>query len=331
MRPYLNIQRLQSNPAALGLSISAALLVGLLLHEIILGRFTVIFGEGDVLQDFETAVISILLSGYLVGAYYAVQRSTRNTIDELKRTWEPTSDASTMGFEEGMGKRLFFAMGLVGVLLATLMTHLLVEAPWDWSTWGPETWWHRLLGLFIGWWFTWFATAIADSSESISRLSARIGSVDLLDHSPWFPSVRHGLLTAMLTIGAVSIGILYLVDPKLWLAVAIVLGVCLPLALVTSLLPVRGVNQLISTAKQSEIAWTRNRIRQFRSLMEKPSSDVAPGQMADLTAYLELIKEVPEWPFQTSTMARLLFYLLIPVASWAGKQMIQTALDQLFR
>jgi hypothetical protein len=58
---------------------------------------------------------------------------------------------------------------------------------------------------------------------------------------------------------------------------------------------------------------------------------VIPGQMADLIAYLELIEGVPEWPFQTSTVMRLLLYLLIPVASWAGKQMIETTLDQLFK
>jgi hypothetical protein len=136
---------------------------------------------------------------------------------------------------------------------------------------------------------------------------------------------------AMLTIGAVSIGSLYLVDPELWLGVVFMLGMCLPLALITSLLPVRGVHRRISEAKQSEIEWTRNRIQQYRSLMENSSSKVSPGQMADLTAYLELIEGVPVWPFQTSTIARLLLFLLIPVASWAGKQIIVTALDQLFK
>jgi hypothetical protein len=325
------MQRLRRNPAALGLSISATLLIGLLLHEVILNRFTVILSEEDLPRNFETAVISILLSGYLVGAYYAVLRSTRNTFNELKSTWKTTTDTLTVGSTGGIGKRGFFTMGLVGVLLATIMNHLMVESPWDWSTWEPEIWWHRLLGFFIAWWFTWFATAVADSSERISRLTTRIGSVDLLDHSPWFPSVKHGLLLAMLTIGAVSIGSLYLVDPKLWLGVVIMLGMCLPLALTTSLLPVRGVHRRISEAKQLEIEWTRSRIRQARSLLDNSSSDVSPGHMADLTAYLELIEGVPVWPFQASTVVRLLLYLLIPVASWAGKQIIETALDQLFK
>ena len=64
--------------------ISATLLTGLLLQEVILDRFTVMLGEEDSLRNFETAVVSILLAGYLVGAYFAVLHSTRNTLDELK-------------------------------------------------------------------------------------------------------------------------------------------------------------------------------------------------------------------------------------------------------
>lgn len=329
MRPPLIMQRLRRNPAALGLSISVTLLIGLLLHEVILNRFTVILREEDLLRNFETAVVSVLLAGYLVGAYYAVLRSTRDTLDELEKTWKTATDASSVGSAGNIGKRALFTMGLVGVLLAAIMNHLTTESPWDWSTWEPEVWWHRMLGFFIGWWFTWFATAVSDSSARISLLAARIGSVDLLDQSPWFPPVKHGLLTSMLTVGAVSISSLYLVDPKEWAGVVIVLGVCLPVALMTFLLPVLGVHRRISEAKKSEIEWARNRIRQSRSLLHNSSSDVLPGQMADLIAYLELIEGVPVWPFQTSTVVRLLLYLLIPVASWGGQQIIETTLDQL--
>jgi hypothetical protein len=222
-------------------------------------------------------------------------------------------------------------MGLVGALLTAIMHYLTTESAWNWSAWSPETWWHRVLGLFIGWWFAWLATAVADSSERISRLTAQIDSVDLLDQSPWFPSVKHGLLTALLTIGAVSISTLYLVDPRVWPGIVIVLGVCLPLALVVFLLPVRGVHRRIRKAKEAEIEWTRNRIQQSRSLLSNPSSDVLPGQMADLIAYLELIEGAPVWPFQRSTIVRLLLYLLIPAVSWVGKQLVETALGQLFK
>ena len=331
MRRTQILKRVLRNPAALGLGISAILLVGLLLHESILDRFPVIFGEETLLRNFQTAVVNILLTGYLVGAYYAVLRSTRNTVNELESTWETTTDELKVVSKGTIGKGALFALGLVGILLSAIMNHLTTESPWGWSTWEPEVWWHRVLGFFIGWWFTWFATAVSDSSARISQLTARIGSVDLLDPSPWSPPVKHGLLTALLTVGAVSISSLYLIDPKELPGVVTVLGVCLPLALITFLLPARGVHRRISKAKKTEIEWTRNRIRQTRSLLQKSSSDVLPGQMADLIAYLELIEGVPEWPFHSSTIVRLLLYLLIPAASWAGNLLIGTALDQLFK
>lgn len=330
MTTPLIIQKLRRKPVALGLSISVTLLVTLILHEVILHRFTVILREEDLLRNLQTTIASVLLAGYLVGAYYAVLRSTENTLDELKTTWKVTRDALSVGSGD-IGKKGFIAMGLVGALLSTIMGYLTTESTWNWSAWGPEIWWHRALGLFIGWWFTWFATAVATSSERISRIAARIGSVDLLDTSPWFPSVKHGLLTALLTIGAVSISTLYLVDPRVWISIAVVLGVCLPLALIVFLLPVRGVHRRISKAKKAEIEWTRSRIRQSRALLDNPSSDVLPGQMADLIAYLEFVESVPEWPFQRSTVVRLLLYLLIPAASWASRQLVETALAQLFK
>jgi hypothetical protein len=144
MKSPLIIRRLRRNPAALGLSISAALLIGLLLYEVILNRFTVISKEEDLLWGFGTAVVSILLVGYLVGAYSAVLHSTRNTIDELKNTWEIATDASSADSAGSIGKKGFFAMGLVGALLTAITHYLTAKSAWDWSAWRPETWWHRV-------------------------------------------------------------------------------------------------------------------------------------------------------------------------------------------
>jgi hypothetical protein len=39
--------------------------------------------------------------------------------------------------------------------------------------------------------------------------------------------------------------------------------------------------------------------------------------MADIVAYRALVEDVPEWPFTTSTYARIFLYALIPLASWS--------------
>jgi hypothetical protein len=298
MNPASIIHKLQRKPVALGLIVSTTLLAGLLLHEAILDRLPMILGDQALLQSLETAVISSLLTGYLVGAFYAVRRNTSSTLEELKSAWKADPDTPKAASPGKIGKWGYVALGIVGALLAAIMYYATTEPAWDWSVWEPETWWHRLLGLFIGWWFTWFATAVAESSERISRLASHVVSVDLLDQSPWFPSVKHGLLTALLTIGAVSISSLYLVDPEVLPGVAIVLGMCLPLALVAFLLPIHGVHRRIKEAKESEIEWIRNRIQETGTLMRKSPSDIQPGQMADMIAYLELVKRPPNGPFR---------------------------------
>ena len=107
MNRHQIIQKLQRHPATLGLSISALLLVGLLVHVAILDRFTVILEDEKMLKDFQTAVVNTLLVGYLVGAYYAVLGSTMNTLGELEKTWHAETDAISAGYAAKNSKRSY--------------------------------------------------------------------------------------------------------------------------------------------------------------------------------------------------------------------------------
>ena len=70
-------QKLQDNPAILGLGIIVILLFTLLLHEYLLDNLTVIFEPGSSQQDdFMIAVIHCLLAGYLPAAYFYLIRGT---------------------------------------------------------------------------------------------------------------------------------------------------------------------------------------------------------------------------------------------------------------
>jgi hypothetical protein len=203
-----------------------------------------------------------------------------------------------------------------------------------------------VLGLFVGWWLGWLIWAVWSTSARISRLAARVASVDLLDMSAWSPFVKQGLLTALLTVGGLSICSLMLLEPRQWPAVAIWVVVCLPLALLGLLLPLRGAHQRILQVKEVELEWARGRIRQSRALLggalsevsedtpdtapSDASSETSPGQMSDLIAYLQLIDDVPEWPVQASALLQVTLYLLIPIVSWFGGLLIESLLDQLF-
>lgn len=317
-------KKLQDNPAILGLCIIIILLFGLLLHEYLLDNLTVIFEPGSLRHhDFRIAVIHCLLAGYLPAVYFHGIRVTRNNINELEKVIEPVNVTTSTN----IGKRSLIFWGLGGTMLAVFIPYLTAQSPWDPSTWNPEIWWHRGLGLFVGCWGGWAIFAGWHSSKRFSQLAVIINSVDLLDLSPLSPFVKQGLLTALSIIGFVSICILFLLEPGQWPAVVILVGLTIPLALLGLLLPVRGLHQLIREAKQAEIVWTRERIRQSRPLLHSMTPEKSSGKMGDLEAYLRLIEDVPEWPFQTSTIVRVVLYLMIPIASWFGGLLIGGMLE----
>jgi hypothetical protein len=218
--------------------------------------------------------------------------------------------------------------GLLGMLFTLFTPYLTtVVPPWDPSTWAPEVWWHRVLGLFIGWWSGWFSAAVWITSTRTSRLAAWVLKVDLLDVKQWAPFVRQGLLTALLIVGLVSILSLMLLDPTEWPVIAAGVGLCLSLALLGFWLPVRGAHRRIRLVRDDELEWIRQQIHLARDRLQDAA---VSGEMGDLIAYHQLIEEAPDWPFQASSLVQVVLYLLIPVASWVGGLLIEGILSQLF-
>lgn len=321
----------QRRPAMLGVTIAGVLLSGLVVHMALVGQFAVIIGPQGSPDEFRIAVVHCLLAGYFPAAYFALRRGAADTLDRLGGLFAsaPGSKQSERG---GNSRRWsLLAWGLVGVA-ATVMTPTLTTAePWRSSTWPPEVWWHRFVGLFIGWWFYWFIAEAIATGTSTSRLADRLENVDLFDQRPMSPFVKQGLLTALLTVGAVSLISLMLVDPGEWPVVALTLGLCLPVAVLGLLLPVRGVHRRIRDAKQSELVWARDRIRCVRKSLHEGVPEGSPGKMADLIAYQRLVEDVSEWPFQASTAVQIGLYLLIPAASWLGGLVIEGLLSRFLR
>lgn len=329
-------QILYHHPFVLGLIIGGTLLLGLLLQGLLLDRFPVIFGTVERLAEFRIAVVHCLLAGYLPSACLYLLRGARNTSDELAPILKPADDPPQLDPVVDIGVRRLVLVGLAGVLLTVLLPYLTAfESPWDPGTWSPEVAWHRILGPFIGWWLGWFVLAVWYTSAQTSRLAARLGAIDLFALSPLFPFTRQGLLTALLAVGCATIVSLFLLDPGQGPAVAVAIAVCLPLAVLGLLLPVRGAHRRIRDVKKAEIEWTRDRIRQSRSLLDVADSegapDIVPGQMADLIAYLQLVDDAQEWPFQGSTFVQVVLYVLIPAGSWFASALLKVVLENLIK
>lgn len=330
-------RKLQRYPILLGLMISCTLLCLLFLQEVLLDRFAVVFGPSGSTRDLRLAMVHCLLAGYFPSACLYLLRGMRTAAGELggiavADRESPSDDLrTTIGQRIPVGTKSLVIAGLLGVLLAVLLPFLTAITPaWDPSTWFPETWWHRLLGLVIGWWAGWFVLAVWFTSTQVSQLAERIERLDLLDLRPFTPFVKQGLLTSLLAVVAASLFSLFLLEPGQGPAVVIAIGLALPLAIAGLLLPVRGVQRRIRKAKEAELAWIRARIRRASAFVYKLSAPESPGQLADLYAYQQMIKDVREWPIEGSARLQVLLYMAIPVVSWFGSLLIENLLSFLF-
>ena len=95
------------------------------------------------------------------------------------------------------------------------------------------------------------------------------------------------------------------------------------------LLPLRGVHARIRQAKAAELEWVEAQILERRHALKAAASHEAPGSLADLVAYRDLVQEAPEWPIGSSSYARFALYLLIPVLSWAAAALVERFVNAL--
>ena len=93
-------------------------------------------------------------------------------------------------------------------------------------------------------------------------------------------------------------------------------GGALVSAAVALVLPVRGVHKRIRQSKEVELRWLNGEISRLRRKFQNQDAVKTQGEMADVIAYRGLVESVPEWPFTTSTYARLFLYVLLPLFTW---------------
>lgn len=223
----------------------------------------------------------------------------------------------------------FIGFGILGVVLTVLTPYLSAESPWDPRLWSPEVVWHRILGPLIGWFAGCLCYAIVKVSIRISRMADLLRSIDLLDLSPLVPFVHQGIRNVLLVVGTMSILSFFLIESGMLLTVVLVEGIVVPIAVIGLILPVRGVHRRIRNAKQAELAWALKGIHEAQLRLKDSSAGTVSSQMADLITYYQFIDEVPEWPFRISTFVRIILYLLIPLASWAGGLLLELLLRRL--
>lgn len=314
----------------LGIGISGTLITVLVVMETALGRWDVLLVEGGfdplarvsggILRDLRLAIVHCLLIGYLPAALLYVLQSGRRTVLVLQKaldcTREECEDLAASVRLSGRGLVIAALIGFALSFLGPYMVPPVPPTPWSPSTWSAEVAWHRILSPAVGIGVWWLGYAVVAVSLRLSRLARKLSRIDLLDLASLAPFTRQGLTNALAVIGLLSIYSLMLLETGFGRVMLLNGGATVIVATLALLAPVRGVHKRIRHSKDAELRRINGAISAQRTALEDPDGGRRIGEMADLVAYRGLIEVVPEWPFTTSTYARLILYMLIPVASW---------------
>ena len=318
------------SPLWLGIGISGTLIAILLVTETAFGRWDALLAQGEfdplarvsggILRDIRLAIVHCLLIGYAPAALLYVLQSGRRTVLVLQDALDCTrEECEALAASVRLSGRGLLITGLIGLVLSFVGPYVVPPVPptpWSPSTWSPEVAWHRILGPAVNIWVWWLGYAVVAVSLRLSRLARKLDRIDLLDLSPLKPFTRQGLTNALAVIGLLSIYSLMLLETGFGRVMLVNGGATVVVATLALLAPVQGVHQRIRGSKEEKLRRIDESISTQRSALEDPGAGRRAGEMADLVAYRGLIEDVPEWPFTTSTYARLILYMLIPVASW---------------
>jgi len=91
------------------------------------------------------------------------------------------------------------------------------------------------------------------------------------------------------------------------------------------LLPVWPIHRRIVAAKRTELDRVSREI--INQPQAKPDDQRTYALLNPVLTYRREIAAVPEWPFDTSVIGRLAFYLIIPPLTWIGAAMIENLID----
>lgn len=163
-----------------------------------------------------------------------------------------------------------------------------------------------------------FTRGIAMTIENAAfrRILDRELVVDLL-HADRLAAIGRGSArVALIWMGAAAALCLFLADGSSGAVWASTVAVNAGIGVWIFLAPLAVVRARIRSAKLEELAKARDAIAAAHR--EMGSNPAAAARLPGLIAYEARIIQVPEWPFDQTTVMRFASYLFIPVTPWFG-------------
>ncbi|MDJ0786286.1 MAG: hypothetical protein QNK05_05725 [Myxococcota bacterium] len=312
--------------------VGVAVFVG---SELLLGRHRVLALEPDpilAMRDARIAVVHILLTVYIPLATIGVRVATRTQLRALSGRFG-SEELSEMVEQVGRSPAAarWVARGL-GIGLLVGVTYLSTPREfwhylWDFGVMDPEARWHRVLGMWVGWWVGEYTVSGVAEALRTSRSARHIGSLDLLDPTALEPYTRQALASLLASVGLGSIVSLFLFEGGYAPTVSLVWGITAVLGGLSMWLSLRGIHQRIREAKAAELERCRVGLRAARTALEAGRAPEPP--LSEWVAWESRVQAVREWPFDAGALTRIGLYGLIPLISWSGGALVERVIDAL--
>jgi hypothetical protein len=323
-------------PGWIGLWSCLILIVCFLLFEYMFDRYS-LFAipeyKDETIRNFRIAIIHILLVCYLPTAYVLVILRSLKTMDVLA----PRLEFSKQQFTDLISRVGNYSwqtliIGCIGAnLLFIYVTFVTTPEPNPWSVYvmTKEVWWHRILTPVMATFIFTFVYAIVIESKRLSQLANNFGELDLVHLEFTRVFGQNALANSLLILGWAAITSLFLMEKGFGSIIVTGWITSITIVLAAFLGPVLGIRRQIVKAKQKELGWCDDNIERARDQFknnEIPTSD-SPPQFGELIVYRQYVDNLSEWPFDVSTLLRLLLYSLIPLGSWLGGAMVERTVD----
>ena len=321
---------------AFGALTAAVLFAGCLAFRFLMERLASDLG-GPASHSFaiRAGFIASLSTGYTLAAWRWVPRANVRDLvvgGLLPPAAERMEEAHYVGGTALQVRRSRWA-GLAGLVLF----FLLVEVPTLLSGGRPLEAWINLhtftYMLALGVTFFWVSGRLAYFSLANGSPASALGEIDLLDLRPVRALGRIGLRSALAWVIGLTLGSFVFVFRELQMLDSLIvfvplLVVTLAITLASLLLPLRGVHRRLRDTKERELRAVEAAVRgDPRALEATRLAGRTDLRLADLLAYRELVEGIPNWPFDSAGLRRLLLYLLIPIGSWLGGAVVERMLS----
>ncbi len=166
-----------------------------------------------------------------------------------------------------------------------------------------------------------------------ARLFARLGrgpvEVDLLNSRPLLPFSRVAIISSLAMIGGLALFPLMHFDDGMNIQSVLpgIIGMGVPM-LVMFAIPIWPVHKRLVAAKEKVLIDLNQRILEGRNgLAADAVTDEQLQTINPLLQYRREILQAPVWPFDASSMTRLMLYLVIVPLTWAGAALIEMLME----